>query len=65
VGPHELRMMRDEARREAEMMKQQSIGRFGRADEVAASVLWLLNAAASFVIGVGLPVEGDFTVSDA
>jgi len=42
-------------------MKQQSIGRLGRAEEVAAAVLWLCSPAASFVIGVGLPVDGGFT----
>jgi NAD(P)-dependent dehydrogenase (short-subunit alcohol dehydrogenase family) len=45
----------------AEIMKQQSIGRLGRAEEVAAAVLWLCSPGASFVIGVGLPVDGGFT----
>lgn len=45
----------------AEIMKQQSIGRLGRPEEVAAAVLWLCSAAASFVIGVALPVDGGFT----
>src|SRR3954449_12369568 len=45
----------------AEIMKQQPIGRLGRAEEVAAAVLWLCSPAASFVIGVGLPVDGGFT----
>jgi NAD(P)-dependent dehydrogenase (short-subunit alcohol dehydrogenase family) len=31
------------------------------AEEVAAAVLWLCSPAASFVIGVGLPVDGGFT----
>jgi NAD(P)-dependent dehydrogenase (short-subunit alcohol dehydrogenase family) len=45
----------------ADIMKQQSIGRLGRPEEVAAAVLWLCSPAASFVIGVGLPVDGGFT----
>jgi NAD(P)-dependent dehydrogenase (short-subunit alcohol dehydrogenase family) len=45
----------------AEIMKQQPIGRLGRSEEVAAAVLWLCSPAASFIIGVGLPVDGGFT----
>jgi NAD(P)-dependent dehydrogenase (short-subunit alcohol dehydrogenase family) len=39
----------------------QPIGRLGRADEIAAAVLWLCSAAASFVVGVALPVDGGYT----
>jgi len=45
----------------AEIMKQQPIGRLGRADEIAAAVLWLCSPGASFVLGVALPVDGGFT----
>ena len=45
----------------AEIMREQVIGRLGYADEVAAAVLWLCSPEASFVIGVGLPVDGGFT----
>jgi NAD(P)-dependent dehydrogenase (short-subunit alcohol dehydrogenase family) len=44
-----------------EIMRDQPIGRKGRADEVAAAALWLCSPAASFVLGVALPVDGGFT----
>jgi NAD(P)-dependent dehydrogenase (short-subunit alcohol dehydrogenase family) len=39
----------------------QPIGRLGRGDEIAAAVLWLCSAGASFVLGVALPVDGGYT----
>jgi NAD(P)-dependent dehydrogenase (short-subunit alcohol dehydrogenase family) len=39
----------------------QPIGRFGRADEIAATVLWLCSSGASLVLGVALPVDGGYT----
>jgi NAD(P)-dependent dehydrogenase (short-subunit alcohol dehydrogenase family) len=44
-----------------EATKNQPIGRLGRADEIAAAVLWLCSPAASFVVGVALPVDGGYT----
>ena len=54
-------MLTGQADAMAEIMKQQSIGRLGRAEEVAAAVLWLCSPGASFVVGAALPVDGGFT----
>jgi len=43
-----------------EFLKEQPIGRMGRPEEVAATVLWLCSSAASFILGVALPVDGGF-----
>ncbi|MFC9056719.1 glucose 1-dehydrogenase [Streptomyces sp. NPDC057074] len=54
-------MLQGQADAMAEIMKQQPIGRLGTAEEIANAVLWLCSPAASFVIGVALPVDGGFT----
>lgn len=43
------------------ILRDQPIGRIGRADEIAAAVLWLCSPGASFVLGVAVPVDGGFT----
>src|SRR6266851_1011659 len=54
-------MLEGQAAAMAEIMKEQPIGRLGRADEIAAAVLWLCSPAASLVVGVALPVDGGYT----
>ncbi|EJU12594.1 short-chain dehydrogenase [Sphingomonas sp. LH128] len=54
-------MLEGQADAMKEIMRDQPIGRLGRADEIAASVLWLCSEGASFVVGVALPVDGGFT----
>ncbi len=44
-----------------EAIANQPIARLGRADEMAAAVLWLCSPAASFVVGVTLSVDGGYT----
>lgn len=44
-----------------EAIANQPIARLGRADEMAAAVLWLCSPGASFVAGVALPVDGGYT----
>ena len=46
---------------EATAVANQPIGRLGRADEIASTVLWLCSPGASFVVGVALPVDGGYT----
>lgn len=45
-----------------EAVANQPIARLGTAEEMAAAVLWLCSPGASFVLGVALPVDGDYTV---
>lgn len=44
-----------------EMMKDVPIKRLGTAQEIADAVLWLCSSSASFIVGVGLPIDGGYT----
>lgn len=55
-------MVENQAEAMAGIIKEKPIGRLGRADEVAAAVLWLCSSGAGFVTGTALPVDGGFTV---
>src|SRR5947207_15312409 len=54
-------MLASQASAMAVIMTDQPIGRLGRADKIAAAVLWLCSPGASLVAGVALPVDGGFT----
>src|SRR3954449_5406416 len=46
----------------ADIAKNVPIGRAGRPEEIAATVLWLCSSAASYVVGQALTVDGGMTV---
>ena len=54
-------MLEKQADAMKEIMRDQPIGRLGRAEEIASAVLWLCSPGASFVIGHALAVDGGYT----
>jgi NAD(P)-dependent dehydrogenase (short-subunit alcohol dehydrogenase family) len=47
---------------EEDLMKLHPIGRIGDASEIAEAAVWLCTPAASFVLGVALPVDGGYVI---
>ena len=45
-----------------EIMREQPIGRLGRAEEIASAVLWLASPGAAFMIGQVVTPDGGYTV---
>lgn len=54
--------MAGSAEAEAEVAALHPIGRIAEPEEIARAALWLASDAASFVVGVALPVDGGYTV---
>lgn len=50
------------AEAEAEIAALHPIGRIAEPEEIARAAVWLASPAASFVVGVALPVDGGYTV---
>jgi NAD(P)-dependent dehydrogenase (short-subunit alcohol dehydrogenase family) len=46
----------------ARVIAQEPVGRMGKPEEIAATVLWLCSDAAAFVVGHGMVVDGGQTV---
>ncbi len=45
------------------MLRRHPLGRIGRAEDVAAAILYLASDEAAFVTGVALPVDGGYTAA--
>ena len=52
--------LRSDEQSRAFLMSRHPVGRFGRSEEVAASVLYLCSPEASFITGIALPLDGGF-----
>ncbi|MEO6124239.1 MAG: SDR family oxidoreductase [Ilumatobacteraceae bacterium] len=54
--------MNGSAEAEAQVAALHPIGRIADANEIAEAVLWLASPAASFVVGVAMPIDGGYTL---
>jgi NAD(P)-dependent dehydrogenase (short-subunit alcohol dehydrogenase family) len=55
-------MLQSEAGAMEEMMKVVPMGRLGRSEEIADTVLWLCSSKSSFITGQAIAVDGGYTV---
>jgi hypothetical protein len=46
-----------------DLIAEHPIGRIGRAEEVAAAIIFLCSNSASFITGQSLPIDGGWTVA--
>ena len=61
--PMVTRMIETGERDMAEAIRNPPIRPLGTAAEIAAALLWLCSPAASFIVGVALPVDGGYTAA--
>ena len=55
--------LQEDAGRSASLLARTPMGRWGNAEDVAGPVIFLCSAAAAFVTGVVLPVDGGYSIS--
>jgi NAD(P)-dependent dehydrogenase (short-subunit alcohol dehydrogenase family) len=55
--------LQDDAARSAPILARTPLGRWGTPDDVAGPVLFLCSAAAGFITGVVLPVDGGYLIA--
>lgn len=54
------RIVMEHPEMEAGLLATEPVGRLGTPDEIAEAVIWLCSAAASYVTGIPMPIDGGF-----